>query len=110
MPNQGSILRLTLASLRRGVRVIWLGQDHLGDIFSPDLVAHNRMLQHGHPGKVLGDDPWHVTVEWLGLEQEPVSWGVGHNPDPNGTFQFLGLVADTEWEQAAAAGWWANPS
>lgn len=75
--------------------MIWLGQDHLGDIFSPDLVAHNRMLQHGHPGKVLGDDPWHVTVEWLGLEQEPVSWGVGHNPDPNGTFQFLGLVADT---------------
>lgn len=63
----------------------------------------------GHPGVVTSIDPLtHVLVAWLGLESEPVSWGVGHNPDNMGRYPHLGLVADDEWEAAARHGWWAE--
>ncbi|MCE1179668.1 MAG: hypothetical protein LWW86_11680 [Micrococcales bacterium] len=108
MPGSSDLCHLTVASARPGVRVIWLGPQHEEDIFAPQGDGTTPVLQHGHPGRIVRADPWHVTVEWLGLEEEPVSWGVGHNPEPDGTFTFLGVVPDGEWDEAARVGWWAE--
>jgi hypothetical protein len=63
---------------------------------------------HRHAGIVRSvEDPGHVTVDWLGLEGEPVSQMLGHNPVGR-EYPSLLLVSDEEWTTEARGGWWAS--
>lgn len=63
-----------------------------------------------HPGVIReAQNRQHVLVSFRGLEEEPVSWGVGFGHDESsGIYPALLLPDSEEWERASHAGWWSR--
>ena len=100
---------LGVGEVRRGLKVVWLGPEAGDDILSPDKVEGGGVLVHHHPGVLTSVQPLsHLQVDWLGLEDEPVSFAVGFSPDEAGTYPALGVVSDERWANLAVSGWWSQ--
>ncbi|SUF08979.1 Uncharacterised protein [Rhodococcus gordoniae] len=64
--------------VRQGVPVAYCGADTDRDILNPHTQP--PMLFHGHPGRITSAAIQHILVDWVGLEDEPVSFAVGYCP------------------------------
>ncbi|MBO1756356.1 hypothetical protein [Allobranchiibius sp. CTAmp26] len=96
-----------------GKRVLSAGLDpDAGDVLTPAFRARNHVLMPHHPGRInsfVGPGLNHCLVDFVGLEQEPVSFAVGFDHDENGFYRGLLDPTDEEWQAAMSAGWWQDP-
>ncbi|XAS78079.1 hypothetical protein V3G39_08610 [Dermatophilaceae bacterium Sec6.4] len=64
-----------------------------------------------HPGVInsfVGPGLNHCLVDFFGLEEEPISFAVGHDHDQDGFYWGLIDPTEDEWKIAAATGWWTD--
>lgn len=73
-----------------------------------ELRQAGRGLETGHPGTIHAIIPMHLQVQWLGLEEEPESWGVGYD-EIDGIYPTLHAATPGEWDYATRTGWWHSP-
>lgn len=93
-----------------GLRVLWDGSVQAADVLDPTRVATGQVLVHHHPGIVATQyGVHHLTVTWLGIEDEPASFAVGHNPNSRGYYPFLVVPTQDEWNEALAKHWSQHP-
>lgn len=65
-------------------------------------------LRAGHPGRIRDGTPQHIMVDWVGLEDQPISFASGfvnerrHNSDDTGSVSGLLLLTEDEYERRAA--------
>ncbi|WP_377642324.1 hypothetical protein [Oryzobacter terrae] len=100
---------LTESEVRVGARVLYGGEASERDV-SAAAAEHGHILISGHPGVIAhihGPGNCHVVVEFIGLEAEGISVGVGWDPIADGTYPQLFVPENAEWERALTAGWWA---
>lgn len=93
---------------RVGLRVLHAGERRTDGVMTPELRELGRGLEPGHPGVISRLLPGHLQVAWLGLEEEPESWGVGYDHVGEGIYPTLHPAAAVEWEYAISHGWWAE--
>jgi hypothetical protein len=91
---------VTVADLRVGLPVEYLGDADANVVLSESLRAAGMVLYSGHPGRVRDITVQHVQVTWVGLEDEPASYAVGFSVNsPNDlTYGALGLLTVEEFE------------
>ena len=99
---------LYVSDLRLGAPVRWLGEDSDRDVLLPEHRSAGRFLRHGHLGRLTSIEMPHVQIDWVGLEDEPVSFGVGFGPDPSGCYPSLELLTEAEWSGAMDHGPWKD--
>ena len=101
---------LTVDDLRVGLRVLFAGEEDSGDVLDHSRRAAGHILMNHHPGVIHAvTDPHHVQVDFVGLEDEPVSFGVGFGYDQEtGAYPGLLVPDDLEWDRALTAGWLAE--
>lgn len=91
--------------VRVGFHVLYGGSPTAQEIGNLRLAAAGHVLMHHHPGVVTSDeDPGHVMVRWLGLEEQDASLIVGHNPVGD-EYPSLLVASAKEWEAEARRGW-----
>ena len=90
-----------IEDLRNGLTVEFLGEPDPYDVESEALVARGIRLVPGHPGRIFRPSSEHVQANWVGLEEEPASYGRGFNVERNGatTYHELGLISEDEFER-----------
>ncbi|GAB3078959.1 hypothetical protein GCM10027053_49110 [Intrasporangium mesophilum] len=98
----------TVGDLAVGTRVLYNGPEESGDVLDERRRAEGRVLIEHHPGTIrVAAEPQHVLVDFLGLEDEPVSWAVGFGYDETtGLYPGLLIPDDADWEAAVRSGWW----
>ena len=92
---------LEIADLRTGLTVEFLGEPERFDVDSEALIARGIRLLPGHPGRIFRPSSEHVQANWVGLEEEPASYGRGFNVEGNGatTYYELGLISEDQFER-----------
>ena len=100
---------LTVEEVTVGMRVLFAGGADAGDVLDERKRAAGHILVEHHPGvirELLGTQ--HVLVDFVGLEDEPVSFGVGFGYDEEtGIYPGLLVPGESEWQDMISAGWWA---
>jgi hypothetical protein len=101
---------LSADDLSVGLRVLYAGPMSSDDVLDPDRRRMGHVLMPHHPGLVReAESEHHVVVAFRGLEDEPISWGVGFGcGEQTGVYPGLLLPDADEWERAVAGGWWAG--
>src|SRR6476661_8227271 len=100
--------RLSADELSVGLPVLYAGAKSSDDILDPERRRVGHVLMPGHPGTIREiENVHHVVVAFLGLETEPISWGVGFGCDERtGIYPGLLIPEPDEWERAVSDGWW----
>ncbi len=94
---------------RVGVSVPYSGHDDASDVLDPDLARAGCVLKHRHPGvnrEFYGPGVNHCIVQFIGLEDEPISTMVGFDHREDGHFPGVLVPTETECTQALGSGWW----
>jgi hypothetical protein len=102
---------LRVDEARVGVSVLYSGDDDASDVLDPDLVRAGCVLKDRHPGVIrefYGPGVNHCIVQFIGLEDEPISTMVGFDHREDGHFPGLLVPTETEWAQALSRGWWSG--
>jgi|EndMetStandDraft_7_1072992.scaffolds.fasta_scaffold180052_2 hypothetical protein len=94
---------LTGADLIKGTPVIYAGPDN------PRLISPHAaftVLCKGHPGRISDPDWHHIRVEWVLLEDEPISYGAGFCLErtadrPDGYVPGLVRISESSFEDLA---------
>ncbi|GAA1139064.1 hypothetical protein [Ornithinicoccus hortensis] len=92
-----------------GLRVLYAGHADFLGIADPELLQRGHILVHHHPGvvkKFYGPGVNHCIVEFVGLEDEPISFAVGFDHLEDGHYAGLLVPTEEEWQQADSSGWW----
>lgn len=89
------------AELVSGAPVIYDGPD----ISQPYHFGESGIttLRKGHPGRVFDPEWHHIRVNWVSLEDAPISYAAGFTlekseEDPEGVVPGLVLISDAEYE------------
>ena len=90
-----------IENLRTGLTVEFLGEPAPSDVDSKVLNTRGIRLLPGHPGRIFRSTPELVQASWVGLEEEPASYGRGFNVERTGatTYYELGLISEDEFER-----------
>jgi hypothetical protein len=100
-PDRVKPIQLTVADLRVGVPVEYLGKEpDCEGVWTEALTSRGIALFPGHPGRILPSVPQHVQVSWVGLEEEAASHLVGFDSDtvaPEGIYRGLGVLSEREF-------------
>lgn len=89
-----------------GAPVRWTGAPTDRDILDERRRRQGRRLEYGHPGRLTSIAMPHVQIDWLGLEAEPISFGVGFGPDSAGRYLRLELLSEEEWSSLLQDQYW----
>lgn len=95
--------RLPESQAVHGQPVVYTGPDSAEGIYSAS--ARPSTLRRGHPGRIVDPTPQHITVEWVGLENEPVSFAFGFvrerpaRPGPSGWVPGLAAISEETYEE-----------
>ncbi|WP_301851064.1 hypothetical protein [Rhodococcus pyridinivorans] len=94
---------LTGADLIKGTPVMYTGPDN-PQLISPSAAI--TVLRKGHPGRILDPDWHHIRVEWVRLEDEPISYGAGFclertAEQPDGYVPGLVRISESQYEDLA---------
>jgi hypothetical protein len=94
-----------IADLRTGLPVEFLGDPEPFDVDGEALRKRGMRLLPGHPGRIFRPAPEHVQANWVGLEEEPASYGRGFNVESNEatTYYELGVISENEFERRQQA-------
>lgn len=91
-----------------GQRVLYAGPADLLGIADAELLRRGHILIPHHPGvvqKSYGPGVNHCIVQFVGLEEEPISFAVGFDHLEDGTYPGLLVPTEGEWQQALSSGW-----
>jgi hypothetical protein len=101
---------LSINDLSVGLSVLYAGGQDEGDVLDPERRRLGHVLMPHHPGVIREvQNRHHIQVSFRGLEEEPVSWGVGFGYDEStGIYPGLLVPDANEWERASHAGWWSR--
>lgn len=86
-----------------GQLVAYTGPDSAEGIYSSSTEP--RVLRGGHLGRIVDLTPQHIRVEWVGLENEPVSFATGFvrerpdRPGPSGWVPGLAAISEELYEE-----------
>ena len=88
-----------------GQPVVYTGPDSAEGIYGASATP--RVLRTGHPGRIVDPTPQHIRVEWVGLENEPVSFAAGFvrerpdRPGPSGWVPGLAAISEETYVELA---------
>lgn len=90
------------SELRVGTLVEYVGGP-IYCVMDPAKQGPAGVVRSGHPGVVHYPDPMHVIVSWVGLEDEPVSIGVGFTANAQLIVPDLRLLTPEEFAERRRA-------
>lgn len=107
-PENATGVPLPEARATVGLRVRWLGEHEYNDVLDPTKRALGHVLMPGHPGTISRTDILaHLMVDWLGLEEEPISDTTGYHA-VKGHYVCFEEISEDQWQEIARNGWWAT--
>ncbi|WP_162801970.1 hypothetical protein [Ornithinimicrobium murale] len=90
--------------------VLYAGEDDASHVLDPEFVQAGCLLRHRHPGvirAIYGPGVNHCIVQFIGLEDEPISTMFGFDHLEDGRYPGLLAPTEAEWERALGSGWWS---
>lgn len=94
------------SDLVAGQPVVFDGEDITAGFFGPNALFD--ALRRGHPGRIRDPTPQHIMVDWVGLEDEPMSFAFGFvnerrsQSDVVGSVRGLRRISEHEYGRRAA--------